>query len=547
MIQRCVLAACLLASAVNSGECIAQTPPSQPAPSTAVAASVKPSTRAQQLVDDALAKHPAVTILVMRVKPPGSSLYVICGSNIGRYGSPAGKDDTRVISSGETSYEEDLVKGIYEVEPAMRDRDGHILGSLSVVFHYREGQDKAPLIKTANEILATMSAQVPQNQDLFAPSSASTYGQHLATLALAQYPNLLELKLNSIDDSEIISTANSVSPPQHRVAIERPLLDTVGNTIGTLSTTFSSSDGADSSALESEATAIRDQLRRRIIEHTNLADPYPYDPSFAGNTYGQHLVEDALLRDHDILVLGIHAQPPASSDSVILASSFGRIGKKDDAGDLSAVVTGKPNLAINKAGNRYSIGLPLRNVVGKTIGLLTIAFAYTPGKDTLPLLARAEKVRDQLSRRILDISSLVEPYPYDPALSAHIVAQDLVEETLLLHPHLIGIAMHVTPPGSSDNVIVASSFGRVGKKSDESDLRLIASGKHNMAVWPSGDRYSGELMLHDAAGNTIGSLLEVFPYKSGEDTAILLHEATEIRDELAKNIPALTQLFAHVN
>src|ERR1700686_2541451 len=61
-------------------------------------------------------------------------------------------------------------------------------------------------------------------------------------------------------------------------------------------------------------------------------------------------------------------------------------------------------------------------------------------------------------------------------------AQKLVDEALTKHPDVVILVMHVTPPGSAENVIVASNIGRYGKKADEDDLRVIETGKPNLEV-----------------------------------------------------------------
>ncbi len=48
-----------------------------------------------------------------------------------------------------------------------------------------------------------------------------------------------------------------------------------------------------------------------------------------------------------------------------------------------------------------------------------------------------------------------------------IYAQKLLDETLAKHKDVVIMAMHVTPPGKTDNVIIASNIGRIGKKADE--------------------------------------------------------------------------------
>jgi len=45
-----------------------------------------------------------------------------------------------------------------------------------------------------------------------------------------------------------------------------------------------------------------------------------------------------------------------------------------------------------------------------------------------------------------------------------IYAQKLLDETLAKHKEVVIMAMHVTPPGKTENVIVASNIGRIGRK-----------------------------------------------------------------------------------
>lgn len=329
----------------------------------------------------------------------------------------------------------------------------------------------------------------------------------------------------------------------HRSTVDVPLLDAERTRLGVLTVAFIAHTAYDRAKLILAAELIRDELRRRTIEQSNLVDPFPYDRAFPNTTYGQHLVDNALMQNPDVLVLGIHAQPPGSPESVIIASSFGRIGKKDDEGDLRIVRSSQPAMAVTPAGNRFNIGLPLRDMLGQTIGLLTVAFPYTKGDNHDHLLMLATQLRNNISLHVLDTASLVEPYPYSPRYSSYTHAEDILEETLANHPHLLGLAMHVTPPGDTRNVIIASTFGRVGKESDDSDLQMMRSNKPNLAVWSAGHRYSGQVILHDRSGHAIGSLLLIFPYKVGDDQADLLHQAESIESELATKTSSIRALL----
>src|ERR1700687_5091952 len=106
-----------------------------------------------------------------------------------------------------------------------------------------------------------------------------------------------------------------------------------------------------------------------------------------------------------------------------------------------------------------------------------------------------------------------------------IYAQKLLDETLSKHKDVVIMAMHVTPPGKTDNVVIASNIGRIGKKADEDDLRVIQTGKPNLEVNKAGDRFEVELLLQDLSHRTVGALGLVFPYKAGDDKLALQRKA----------------------
>lgn len=123
-----------------------------------------------------------------------------------------------------------------------------------------------------------------------------------------------------------------------------------------------------------------------------------------------------------------------------------------------------------------------------------------------------------------------------------IYAQKLLDETLAKYKEVVIMAMHVTPPGKAENVIIASNIGRIGKKADEDDLRVIETGKPNLEVNKKGDHFEVELVLQDQSGKTIGAVGIVFMNEKGKDQEFL-KKATEIRDEMKAKTPAIAKLF----
>src|SRR5258708_5108474 len=153
--------------------------------------------------------------------------------------------------------------------------------------------------------------------------------------------------------------------------------------------------------------------------------------------------------------------------------------------------------------------------------------------------ALAQETREQAVASIIR----VDQKEMDPSYTkAAPLAQKLVDEALAKHPEVLLIAIHAQPPNHK-NVIVASNFGRIGKIGDEDDLRCIRTGKSNLELNSTGKHFEDELILLDAAGNTIGALGVVFNYKPGDDKEALAKIANQVRDEMKAQLPSKSTLF----
>ena len=260
------------------------------------------------------------------------------------------------------------------------------------------------------------------------------------------------------------------------------------------------------------------------------------------HTYAQHLVDDTLARHRDVVVMAMHVTPPKAKENVIIASNIGRLGKAADEDDLRVVTTGKPNLAVNKAGDRFEVEEPLRDVDGSVLGAVGIVFRYKAGDDKEKRYAEADAIAEHLRRNISHAGNLLDPWPYNPKFAARPHAQDLVEATMAAHPEILILAIHATPPGSKTDVILGSNIGRIGKAADEDDLRVIEKGETNREVNDTGKRFEAELPLNDAKGKRIGALGVVYAYKAGDDKEALVAKAVKVRDELARQIPTPASL-----
>lgn len=237
---------------------------------------------------------------------------------------------------------------------------------------------------------------------------------HVSPPGVANYPivasNIGRIgKVADDDDMRVVTTGKTNLEVAHggtRFEVEMPMRDLAGNTIGALGIVFPYQKGASKTALEKRAVSIRDWLARHILDAASLVEPYPFEPLATTRTYAQKLIEATLVRHAEIDLLAVRARPPKGREYTIVASSFGRIGMK--AGEPTS---DRPRAGAQSGGKRYEVELPLLDKSGVAVGALTVGWPLRGGDDEKAFLSRAEKVRDELRRRIPALEKLVELDP----------------------------------------------------------------------------------------------------------------------------------------
>ena len=122
------------------------------------------------------------------------------------------------------------------------------------------------------------------------------------------------------------------------------------------------------------STGFGQETREQAIAGMRKVDAKEMDPSYTTPApMAQKLVEEALARHPEVILIAIHAQPPGHKN-LIVASNFGRIGKIGDEDDLRCIRTGKSNLELNSTGKHFEDELVLQDKSGKTIGALGVVF-----------------------------------------------------------------------------------------------------------------------------------------------------------------------------
>jgi hypothetical protein len=251
------------------------------------------------------------------------------------------------------------------------------------------------------------------------------------------------------------------------------------------------------------------------------------------NSYARHLIQAAAARHPDVAAITVYARPAGAKAAVVVASTAGAIGQPASAAVLASA-QGAPKLV--KTGGRGAVVEALKDVEGHAIGALEIVYKPAASADQKARLAEAAQIRDEMGRRTAHAGNLLDAWPYDPGFDDRSFAQALVDETMARHPEVIILAVHATPPGSKTDVILGSNIGRIGKKADEDDLRVIEKGAINREVGETGTRFEAEIPLNDAKGQRIGALGVVFRYHAGDDKEALVRKAEAIRDEMGRRI-----------
>jgi hypothetical protein len=142
------------------------------------------------------------------------------------------------------------------------------------------------------------------------------------------------------------------------------------------------------------AAVYAQQTREQAVAGMRKVEAKEMDAAYTEPApFAQKLVDEALAKHPERLLIAIHAQPPGHQN-VIVASNFGRIGKIGDEDDMRCIHTGKSNLEVN--GPHFEDELILQDASGKTIGALGVVFNYKDGDRKEALEKIAETTRDEM-------------------------------------------------------------------------------------------------------------------------------------------------------
>jgi hypothetical protein len=146
--------------------------------------------------------------------------------------------------------------------------------------------------------------------------------------------------------------------------------------------------------------------RQQAVSGMRKVEAKEMDPTYThAAPFAQKLVDEALAKHPEIILIGIHAQPRGHKN-LIVASNFGRIGKIGDDDDMRCIRTGKPNLEVPPKGDRFEVEFALKDRAGRTIGAVGVVFNYKAGDDKAALEKIADEIGAEMQAQLPNASAL---------------------------------------------------------------------------------------------------------------------------------------------
>ena len=262
-------------------------------------------------------------------------------------------------------------------------------------------------------------------------------------------------------------------------------------------------------------------------------------PVTGPGSYGQQLVAQLTTKHPDVRAMTLYITLPGGSEPVSIAASNGATGSPPPAVAAQALATWQPHFVYDQASRELTAAVPMLDMSRKKAGVMTVVLA---GKSRTSLQNEALAIGNDLARRTSYAANLVQVAVDDPNIPVDSYAQYIVDDELAKHRDLMILAIHATTPKNRDPEILASNIGRIGKKADDDDMRVVRDGKTNLEVNKDLMRYEVELPLKNATGARIGALGVVFELTAHTDQKARHAEAIRIRDEIARRIPSPAKL-----
>jgi len=134
----------------------------------------------------------------------------------------------------------------------------------------------------------------------------------------------------------------------------------------------------------------------------------------------------------------------------------------------------------------------------------------------------------------------------NPTSASRIYAQKLVEETLAVHPELMGLELAATPPGKTQCVTIASNETKgIGEKCDKDEFTAMKTNKPFVEKEKENGRevYDVTIPIHDANGKIIATAGIDFKSEPNQSDAQVTERSQRIAKELESKVKSKVKLF----
>lgn len=256
-------------------------------------------------------------------------------------------------------------------------------------------------------------------------------------------------------------------------------------------------------------------------------------------SYGQELLTRLMTVHPDVSAMTLYINIPGTSGPESIAASDGHTGNPPPSVAAQALRAWRAHFSYEKASKQLTAAVPMLDMSHKKAGVMTLVLH---GKSRPALIREALRIRNELARRTSYGANLVQEAVLNPSIPLDSYAQHIVDTELAKHRDVLILAIHATTPKNANPEILASNIGRIGKRADADDMRVVRDGKTNLEVNKDLMRYEVELPLKNAAGKRIGALGVVFPLTAHTDQQAKHAEAIRIRNEIARRIPSAAKL-----
>jgi hypothetical protein len=262
-------------------------------------------------------------------------------------------------------------------------------------------------------------------------------------------------------------------------------------------------------------------------------------PVIGPGSYGQQLVTRLMAVHPRVRSMTLYIALAGAAAPEAIASSDGHVGDAPPAAAAEALTVWRAYFSYDGATHELEADVPMLDMSHKKAGVMTLVLR---GRRKRALEREAFEIRNQLARRTSYAGNLVQSVVDDPNIPLDSYAQHIVDEELAKHRDVLILAIHASTPRNVAPEILASNIGRIGKKADDDDMRVVRDGETNLEVNTDLSRYEVELPLKNAAGERIGALGVVFPLTGHTDQRARHLEAIRIRNEIGRRIPSAAKL-----